>query len=87
MLGGQRNLGEGLFGRSTNWPRLRERTDSRMDPEAINDDLLYISNVYNVTVYSYPKGRRVGTLKGFIARSVSVLTKPAMSLSPTKILS
>jgi hypothetical protein len=38
---------------------------SWMAPEAKNEDLLYISNVYTVTVYSYPKGKHVGTLKGF----------------------
>lgn len=46
----------------------REQTNrgaSWMAPEARNDDLLYISNAYTVTVYSYPKGRLVGTLKGF----------------------
>jgi hypothetical protein len=35
-----------------------------MAPEAVSDDLLYVSNVQNVTVYSYPRGRHVGTLKG-----------------------
>lgn len=38
---------------------------SWMSPEAAGDDLLYISNVQNVTVYSYPKGKHVGTLRGF----------------------
>jgi hypothetical protein len=33
--------------------------------EAKSDDLLYISDVDTVTVYSYPKGKHVGTLKGF----------------------
>jgi hypothetical protein len=36
-----------------------------MLPVAKSEDLLYISNVYTVTVYSYPRGRHVGTLKGF----------------------
>jgi hypothetical protein len=36
-----------------------------MLPEAKTEDLLYISNVYTVTVYSYPKGKHVGTLRGF----------------------
>jgi hypothetical protein len=31
----------------------------------LSEDLLYISNVSTVTVYSYPRGRHVGTLKGF----------------------
>jgi hypothetical protein len=42
-----------------------DRGKSWMLPEAKTDDLLYISNVYTVTVYSYPKGKHVGTLKGF----------------------
>ena len=41
------------------------RGDAWMAPEAKSEDLLYISNVYTVTVYSYPKGKHVGTLKGF----------------------
>jgi hypothetical protein len=35
-----------------------------MAPEAASGDLLYVSNVQNVTVYSYPKGKHVGTLRG-----------------------
>jgi len=42
-----------------------ERDGSWMLPEAKHNALLYISNVYTVTVYTYPKGRHVGTLKGF----------------------
>jgi hypothetical protein len=38
---------------------------SWMLPEAKSEDLLYISNVYTVTVYSYPQGKLVGTLKHF----------------------
>lgn len=38
---------------------------SWMAPEAASDDLLYVSNVQNVTVYSFPRGRHVGTLNGF----------------------
>ena len=41
------------------------RGRSWMAPEAGTDDLLYVSNLQNVTVYSYPKGRHVGTLRGF----------------------
>jgi hypothetical protein len=36
-----------------------------MLPEAKSEDLLYISNVYTVTVYTYPGGKHVGTLKHF----------------------
>jgi hypothetical protein len=40
---------------------------SWMLPEAANDDLLYLSDVStnNVEVFSYPRGRLVGTLTGF----------------------
>ena len=38
---------------------------SWMLPEAKTDDLLYVTNVHTVTVYTYPKGKHVGTLKGF----------------------
>jgi len=36
-----------------------------MAPEAKRDDLLYVSNVFDVTVYSYPQGKLVGTLSNF----------------------
>lgn len=42
-----------------------DRSASWIDPAAKMQDLLYISNVYTVTVYTYPRGRHVGTLKGF----------------------
>ena len=38
---------------------------SWMLPEAQNEDLLYVTNVYTVTVYSYPEGQLVGTLSNF----------------------
>lgn len=41
------------------------RARSWMLPEAKNDDLLYVANVYTITVYSYPKGKLVGTLQDF----------------------
>jgi hypothetical protein len=42
------------------------RADSSwMSPEAKGEDLLYATNVYTVTVYSYPSGKHVGTLRGF----------------------
>jgi hypothetical protein len=47
------------------WPKQNSTAPSWMLPEAKTEDLLYISNVYTVTVYSYPKGKHVGTLKGF----------------------
>jgi hypothetical protein len=42
-----------------------ERGGSWMLPEAKSEDLLYISNVNTVTIYTYPRGKHVGTLKGF----------------------
>jgi hypothetical protein len=36
-----------------------------MLPAAKSEDLLYVSNVYTITVYSYPKGKLVGTLEDF----------------------
>jgi hypothetical protein len=56
------------FSRDRAAPILPERSDggpSWMLPEALSEDLLYISNVYTVTVYSYPRGKHVGTLTGF----------------------
>jgi hypothetical protein len=41
------------------------RGESWMLPEAVTQNLLYISNVRTVTVYSYPKGKLKGTLKHF----------------------
>src|SRR5579863_9530366 len=38
---------------------------SWMLPQAKNEDLLYVTNVYTVTVYSYPQGQLVGTLSNF----------------------
>jgi hypothetical protein len=38
---------------------------SWMMPEAKSKDLLYVANVYTITVYSYPQGKLVGTLKDF----------------------
>jgi len=38
---------------------------SWMLPEAKNEDLAYVANVYTITAYSYPKGKLVGTLKNF----------------------
>jgi hypothetical protein len=36
-----------------------------MLPEAKNEDLLYVAALYDLKVYSYPKGKHVGTIKGF----------------------
>ena len=48
-------------------PAARDSSHGRswMLPEAKNEDLLYVSNVYTITVYSYPKGKLVGTLDNF----------------------
>lgn len=42
-----------------------DRSGSWMAPDAATQDLLYASNVHNVTVFSYPEGKLEGTLKGF----------------------
>jgi hypothetical protein len=34
-------------------------------PEAKHGDLLYVANVYTITIYSYPEGKLVGTLSDF----------------------
>jgi hypothetical protein len=41
------------------------RATSWMLPEAVSQDLLYVSNVRTVTVYAYPQGELVGKLGGF----------------------
>src|SRR5580700_10082829 len=41
-----------------------DRSGSWMLPEAKREDLLYISDVYGVHVFSYPKGTHVGDLTG-----------------------
>jgi hypothetical protein len=46
--------------------RQASRSGSWMLPEAKSEDLLYVTNAYTVTEYSYPKGRHVGTLKHFL---------------------
>ena len=42
-----------------------DRSGSWVLPEAKSEALLYVANVADVTVYSYPRGRHVGTLGGF----------------------
>jgi hypothetical protein len=42
-----------------------DRGKSWMLPEAKSEDLLYVSNVSNVVIFSYPAGKVVGELKGF----------------------
>lgn len=44
---------------------LRGGEASWVDPIAQTENLLYVSNVSTVTMYSYPKGKLVGTLRGF----------------------
>lgn len=43
----------------------RDRGRSWMLPEAKSRNLLYVSNVFDVTVYTYPAGKLVGTLSNF----------------------
>lgn len=58
-------LHSGAMG-ATSEPRPKnDRGMSWMDPSATRDDLLYVSNLQNVTVYSYRRGKHVGTLRGF----------------------
>lgn len=48
--------------------RIEHRTNkvrSWMLPEASSTDLLYVTNLHNVTIYSYPVGKLVGKLKDF----------------------
>jgi DNA-binding beta-propeller fold protein YncE len=47
--------------------RRPDRTPSQMTPNARNNDLLYVSDAESndVTVYAYPKGTLMGTLRGF----------------------
>jgi hypothetical protein len=46
-----------------------------MLPEAKNEALLYVANVPNVTVYSYPQGKLVGTLTNFAQPSGACVDK------------
>lgn len=42
-----------------------ERSRSWIAPEAKSEDLLYISDVYGVHIFSYPTGQHVGDITGF----------------------
>lgn len=44
-----------------------DRSGSWMLPEAKTEDLLYITNYSDVLAFSYPEGKLVGTLKGFVS--------------------
>jgi hypothetical protein len=44
-----------------------ERGASWMLPEAKSDDLLYVTNYSNVMVLTYPQGKLVGILNGFVS--------------------
>ena len=46
---------------------LADTGPSRMAPGAVAQDLLYVANSTTVTVYSYPSGKLLGTLKHFYA--------------------
>ena len=46
-----------------------EAERSWMSPDAQNEALLYVGNVWNVTVYSYPQGKLEGTLTGDFYRT------------------
>jgi hypothetical protein len=47
--------------------REHQASGSWMLPEAKSEDLLYITNYSTVLVYSYPQGKFVGELKGFVS--------------------
>lgn len=51
---------------STRPPRHND-SGSWIAPDAASKDLLYASNVHNVTIFTYPAGKLEGTLKGFYA--------------------
>jgi hypothetical protein len=44
-----------------------DRSGSWMLPEAKSEDLLYVTNLSNATVYSYPQGKLMGVLEDFPA--------------------
>jgi len=48
---------------------------SWMAPEASSQDLLYVTNVHTVTVYSFPQGTLVGTLNNFLKPSGECVDK------------
>jgi len=52
-----------------------ERGTSWMAPDAKNQDLLYVANRFIVSVYSYPRGKLEGKLKGFLAASGECVDK------------
>lgn len=61
----QRNFGVPAAGRSAKPAAQPNQADSWMSADAKSQDLLYVSNCCFVTVYSYPRGRVEGQLKGF----------------------
>lgn len=54
-----------VTGASRSMPDASRRAPSWIAPDAASQDLLYVSDVSTVTVYSYPKGKLEGTLRGF----------------------
>jgi hypothetical protein len=46
-----------------------DRAGSWVLPEAKGEDLLYVTDYSTVLVYSYPEGKLVGVLKGFVSAS------------------
>src|SRR5580692_6719927 len=48
-------------------PQVDPPTGSWMLPEARAADLLYVTNYSYVSVLTYPEGRQVGVLKGFVS--------------------
>ena len=54
-----------------------DRGSSWMEPSAGEGDLLYVTNNYDVTVYSYPRGKLVGKLRHHFFRPVTECTDKA----------
>ncbi|HEY1656310.1 MAG TPA: hypothetical protein VGF86_14495, partial [Candidatus Tumulicola sp.] len=54
-------------GAASSIPQVDEATGSWMLPAAASADLLYVTNYSTVLVFTYPQGKLVGTLKGFVS--------------------
>jgi hypothetical protein len=55
--------------------RTQQASGSWMLPEAKSEDLLYITNYSDVVVFSYPQGKLVGTLKGFVSANTGCVDR------------
>ena len=66
-------------------PHISSAAPPRMPPQAATEDLLYVSNLHNVAIFSYPQGKRVGTLRVSIRKPASALTPQVTFSSATGI--